>query len=364
MNSSVEEKIEFDPEKDSAKKTQKRENIMEKDRKGQSDDATVRITLSANRPGRKTFSFTAIPRTRQLQSRGLVKRCLSPLLLILLLSGMPEDLAAEGESVSVRTSQIHENFSMVLKHTMEKVNSSGGEILLVSSPDGGITARAVQGTLLRKFQPVSMIKPLIIVTAIREGIVKGDTQIDCLDGVLEIEGRCFRDIKGYGKLSVCDILKTRSNIGAIRIAQMLGKEKVLRALKEFGFRVPHKETLSDGAFATLAIGMNFEVTVEQLIAAYATLSKMPQSIRQILVEGSYAGESGFAYCATNLQAHICEGFCLGFFPSDKPNHILLVRFRGKTGHFCGHRTPLSVWKNLVKKISEEKGKYENQVRVQ
>ena len=65
-----------------------------------------------------------------------------------------------------------------------------------------------------------------------------------------------------------------------------------------------------------------------------------------------------------LQANICEGFCLVFFPSDKPNHVLLVRFRGKTGHFHGHRTPLARWKDPVKKHSEEKGKYEHHVHAQ
>lgn len=84
------------------------------------------------------------------------------------------------------------------------------------------------------YEPGSTFKIAVIAAALNEGTVTPDTVFDCENGRWFYKGKILRDFHPYGRLTVADILKKSSNIGAAKIAMTLGEEKLERYLREFG----------------------------------------------------------------------------------------------------------------------------------
>ncbi|GAM09518.1 penicillin-binding protein 2 [Geobacter sp. OR-1] len=85
------------------------------------------------------------------------------------------------------------------------------------------------------FEPGSTFKVFLLAAAIEEGIVNPRDTFDCEMGSYEIGGRTIHDTHKYARISVADILKYSSNIGAAKIGSRLGSERLYRYLKSFGF---------------------------------------------------------------------------------------------------------------------------------
>jgi cell division protein FtsI (penicillin-binding protein 3) len=85
------------------------------------------------------------------------------------------------------------------------------------------------------FEPGSTFKVFLLAAAIEEGIVNARDTFDCEMGSFEIGGKTIHDTHKYARISVADILKYSSNIGAAKIGARLGSERLYRYLKSFGF---------------------------------------------------------------------------------------------------------------------------------
>ncbi len=93
------------------------------------------------------------------------------------------------------------------------------------------------------FEPGSVVKPFVIAAAIEENKVTPDTMIFCENGSMPFPGRkpIRDDIHRYGLISVHDVLVRSSNIGTVKIAQLMsenwrGQAQVLyHYLTQFGF---------------------------------------------------------------------------------------------------------------------------------
>lgn len=85
------------------------------------------------------------------------------------------------------------------------------------------------------FEPGSTFKVFLLAAAINEGIINARDTFDCEMGSFEIGGRTIHDTHKYARISVSDILKYSSNIGAAKIGGKLGSERLYRYLKSFGF---------------------------------------------------------------------------------------------------------------------------------
>ncbi|MEI8351986.1 MAG: penicillin-binding transpeptidase domain-containing protein, partial [bacterium] len=83
------------------------------------------------------------------------------------------------------------------------------------------------------YEPGSTFKVSVIAAALNEGIVKPDQIFDTENGRWLYQGKILRDYHAYPRLDVADILKKSSNIGAAKIAIMLGNEKLDRYLRNF-----------------------------------------------------------------------------------------------------------------------------------
>lgn len=119
---------------------------------------------------------------------------------------------------------------------------SSGEILALanrptfdpSSAEKQISAmknRAVADLI----EPGSTFKIVTIASALDQRIISINDSFWCENGRFLYEGRYINDHEPMGTLSVTGILEKSSNIGAAKIALMLGNEKMYNAMWNFGF---------------------------------------------------------------------------------------------------------------------------------
>jgi len=133
------------------------------------------------------------------------------------------------------------------------------------------------------YESGSVMKIFTVAAALDEGTVSPATEFD-VQGLV-IGPKAITDVHHYKYLSVSDIIKHSSNIGAAKIAMRLGRDKLYAALKSYGFgartgiELPGEQMgkLRDGAgwrdieLATIAYGMGLTVTPLQLAAGLAAI---------------------------------------------------------------------------------------------
>jgi cell division protein FtsI (penicillin-binding protein 3) len=90
-------------------------------------------------------------------------------------------------------------------------------------------------TVADSFEPGSTFKVFLIAAALEEKIVKPGDMFNCENGSYKIADRTIHDTHSYGRISVSDVLKYSSNIGAAKIGFKLGDERLFRYLRNFGF---------------------------------------------------------------------------------------------------------------------------------
>ena len=120
---------------------------------------------------------------------------------------------------------------------------TGAILAMVSLPDFDPADRATDPNNYRSravtdwYEPGSIIKPVTVAIALEAGVVNKTEQIFCENG--HYSGRGFGSIgeyrRGFGNLTVKEILINSSNIGMAKIGQRLGKDRLYKGLKLFGF---------------------------------------------------------------------------------------------------------------------------------
>lgn len=140
-----------------------------------------------------------------------------------------------------------------------------------------------------QFEPGSMIKPVIAAIALEEDAVSPGEKIFCEYG--HYSGKGFGHIGEYeghsfGELTVREILVNSSNIGMAKIGQKLGRDKLHKGLKLFGFGKKTGIDLpgeADGlvwpvqnwtgySVTRIPFGQEISVTAMQMMQAFCTLA--------------------------------------------------------------------------------------------
>ncbi len=88
------------------------------------------------------------------------------------------------------------------------------------------------------YEPGSTFKMAVIAAALDAGAVHTGQVFDCENGAWIYHRRPLRDYHPYGRLTVADIVKKSSNIGAAKIALALGPERLHGYLRGFGLGRP------------------------------------------------------------------------------------------------------------------------------
>ncbi len=121
-----------------------------------------------------------------------------------------------------------------------------GEILAMASSPGydPNNFRSVSPEWMRNrcigvvYEPGSTFKMAIVAAALNEKAVTSSQVFDCENGTWFYNRRPLRDFHPYGLLSVADIIKKSSNIGAAKVALQLGDKKLYQYLQAFGIGKP------------------------------------------------------------------------------------------------------------------------------
>jgi len=126
------------------------------------------------------------------------------------------------------------------------------------------------------YEPGSTFKVAVLAAALDQGVVSPSDVIDCEGGVWWYRGRALHDYHAYDRLTVADVLKKSSNIGAAKVALRLGQRRLAEYLKAFhvgrrlGIDLPGEQAgilheVSDwSGISVTRIAMGHEVAVTAL----------------------------------------------------------------------------------------------------
>ncbi len=151
------------------------------------------------------------------------------------------------------------------------------------------------------YEPGSTFKAMVIAAALDCGVVRATELFDCENGAWFFAGKILHDSHPEGVLSVADIIKKSSNIGAAKIAVKMGDQKVYEALRAFGFgdrtglELPGEDAgivwktdrWSKLSISRIAMGHEVLVTSMQILNAISAIANdgvrmRPQIIRKVV----------------------------------------------------------------------------------
>ncbi len=169
-----------------------------------------------------------------------------------------------------------------------------GELLaMVNQPgynpndlSGDDSDRRRNRALTDTMEPGSTVKPLVVAAALERGLVSPGTRISTAPGSLKVANRLVRDVHSYGTLDVTGVITKSSNVGAVKIAQMMDYASLWGLYDQVGFghetgvefpaetrgMLRHHSRWRVFEHATLAFGYGLSVTAVQLAQAYAVLA--------------------------------------------------------------------------------------------
>ncbi len=212
---------------------------------------------------------------------------------------------------------IQANAEEVLRATVRKWNAKSATAIVLDPRTGAVLAMAVQPgfdanrypaaardlqrnrAVTDTYEPGSTFKLITVGGALSEQIVSPSTRFT-LPYSLHVADRVIHDAEERGTIdySVAQILAHSSNIGAITLAQMLGRTRISSWISRFGFGrttgldfpgespgivlPPHK--WSGSTIGNVPIGQGIAVTPVQMAAAYGAIANGGMWSRPHLVD--------------------------------------------------------------------------------
>ncbi len=174
------------------------------------------------------------------------------------------------------------------------MNPSNGEILALANWPGfnpnAATNVAAESRMNRSvsavYEPGSTFKLITLAAAFDQNVVRSDQIFDCEHGAIIVSGHRIRDHKPFGLLTVADILAQSSDVGAIKIAGLVGAPRFYDYIRAFGFGAPtgvdlpgesrgllrKVEIWSGISVASISMGQEVGVTPMQLATAVSAIA--------------------------------------------------------------------------------------------
>lgn len=192
------------------------------------------------------------------------------------------------------------------------MDPTSGEVLadadVTADPDTGkITSSPNNGALTTVFEPGSVNKVITVSAALEKGLVTPQT-IFHIPGEREIGGATFTDSDRHPPdLSVTDILTISSNLGAIAIAERVGRHGIDSYLRKFGFGrktdlgFPYEspglmlplDQWSGSSMGSIPLGQGIAVTPIQMLEAYNVIANDGVYVAPKLVDGVVGAKGRF-----------------------------------------------------------------------
>jgi cell division protein FtsI (penicillin-binding protein 3) len=176
------------------------------------------------------------------------------------------------------------------------MDPNSGEVLAMASaptydpqdPGDAVKSGATRNRAITDIlEPGSTMKTFTLAATLDAGRVKPGEMFDCQSGrPLMIGSTRIRDLHPEGVIPAEEVYQRSSNIGTVKIARKLGKERLYEALVKFGFgrrtgiglggEVPgllHPVAKwGEVHFANIAFGQGLAVTPLQMVAGYAAIA--------------------------------------------------------------------------------------------
>jgi len=203
-----------------------------------------------------------------------------------------------------------------LKKAVQAASAKGGMAIVMNPKTGEILAMAGQPSfdpnrfsaypshLLKNrnitdvFEPGSTFKVFLLAAALEEGVASPKDVFFCENGAYPIGGRVIHDTHKYGWLSLSEIIKVSSNIGASKVGKKLGRGKYHHYLKTFGFGsktgidlpgeisgfLPGPQHWSEVGLANISFGQGVSLTALQLTNALAAFANGGALMRPFVVK--------------------------------------------------------------------------------
>ena len=206
-------------------------------------------------------------------------------------------------------------------------------------------------------EPGSTFKLVTFSGVLQEKKVKPEDVIFCENGVFKVAGETIRDHEPHGKIPMREVVAVSSNIGAFKLAKLLGKEKFFQYARDFGFGMSTgleldgevngilKNPVEWSGFSLAAMAQGYEVAVTplQMAMAYGALANGGLLLKPRILSGWIEptgevrkfGETEVVRRAVSkptaqLLANLLEGV-LGEHGTAKNAAIPHMRVAGKTG---------------------------------
>jgi cell division protein FtsI/penicillin-binding protein 2 len=212
---------------------------------------------------------------------------------------------------------VQANAEEVLRQTVHKWHAKSASAIVLDPRTGAVLAMAVQPgydanrfpsaprelqrnrTVTDTYEPGSTFKLVTVAAALSERLVSPSTRFT-LPYSLKVADRVVHDAEERGTVnySVAQILAHSSNIGAIELAEMLGKTRLSSWISRFGFGrvtgidypgespgiVLPPDKWSGSTIGNVPIGQGIAVTPVQMAAAYAAIANRGVWSRPHLVD--------------------------------------------------------------------------------
>ncbi len=149
-----------------------------------------------------------------------------------------------------------------------------------------------------RYEPGSTLKPFTIAAALASGTLHPRSQVDCENGAMQVADFTIHDSHPFAVLTPTQILAHSSNIGTAKVGRELGRKRLYRYLRKFGFGqvtglplpgetkglLRHYRKWYELDAATISFGQGLSVTSVQLASAVSVLANGGRLMRPILVK--------------------------------------------------------------------------------
>lgn len=228
------------------------------------------------------------------------------------------DGAVRGEDVQLTIDgSIQGQTEKVLSEIGKTYQPEGATAIAMNPKDGSILAMAswppfdpskletVESSQLNNmatafnYEPGSTFKAFTVAAALEDNQVRPNTEFTLAPSI-QVADRVIEEShpRGTETMSVADILKVSSNVGAVTIGMDLGAERFDHWVRRFGFGeatgidfpgeeagiVPRPEDYSGSTIGNVPIGQGLSVTPLQMMAAYAAIANGGRLVQPRLVE--------------------------------------------------------------------------------
>jgi len=192
-----------------------------------------------------------------------------------------------------------------IKNAVEKFNAKAGAAVVLDVHTGEVLALAnyptynpndrtkLTGEQLRNrvitdtYEPGSIIKPVTVALGLETKRITPNTTFDVSPGYIMITGKRIRDTHDYGVRTVGGIIQKSSNVGVVKISQLIPPQEMWEMYTKLGFgqaprfgfpgpaagRVRPWKSWRPIEYANMAFGHGLSVSLLQMARAYMIFAR-------------------------------------------------------------------------------------------